>query len=874
MSRVVDLLANLSSQDAQVRRSAEDVIYKARDANIGTFLMELIYVVRDESIGAGPRQQALILLKNTVAFQARDEDNKRTLEARWASVSADLKQTIRTELLSTLGSSVRPVRHIAALVVANLARIELPAKQWVDLVESLYTACQTEKFQEAAITTLGYVCEESLNCGALEAYLQSHSARILEAVITGMQKQDTEISYQATNALCGSISFIHKNMEVADQRDFIMKSIFQNCMGKESRIINKALECLTRVAYEYYSIIGPYMDVMLNVTLQAIQSGDEQQALQGLMFWSTVCEVEVDLEDAGEGAQNQKYAQATAQRVLPYCLNALIEQDEDREDDEWDICAAGGVCLQAYAQALKGTILQHVVQFITSNINDADWRKKDAAITAFGGILDGPASADIGNILMQAYPALLNFTEQTHHKRVRESSIWCLGRVANFHPEIIVNTFFDQTIEIAARRMQEGGRIGNKACTVIHNLCCELSERAIDAAQASNPFSKYFDALIQVLLVCIDTKNNDEHGLSMAAQETLSSLITCAASDVLPKVHHLIPELLMRVKDNIELYSRQNIDDATRDGAIRMLALLCGTIQNICSKLSRELRPEEAQNIASALFSILSLPGALMHEPFLAIGPLATAMKASFVPYLNETARHLTAALKCIHEDVIIRHSMSTVSDLCFALENSLSTEFCDTMMAAMLEFMQNAEAPMNTKILALTSMGDIALQIGARFEKYFAAVFPVIESAGAYVKTVDSDNLDMLDLREDLVQGVCECFTGFIQGYSHERDILAPYVMHMTEFIGYFGSIEGIGEQPRDLCVQVLGDILNVFKDYYRGDLLRAIHTFINDPRIGEIIRKAKHCSTESYRNSAQWTQEQIVLFLKSYMSNMGGHH
>ena len=872
MSRVVDLLANLSNPDAQVRRSAEEVIYKARDDNIGTFLMELIYVVRDESMGPAPRQQALILLKNSVAFPARDDENKRMLEARWASVSAELKQTIRSELLTTLGSAVRPVRHIAALVVANLARIELPAKQWTDLVDSLYEACKTAKFEEAAITTLGYVCEESLASSGLEDYLQSYSAKILESVINGMQKQDAEICYQATNALCGSISFIHRNMEVNEQRDFILSSIFTNCVGKESRIIVKGLECLTRIAYEYYAIIGSYIDVMLDVTLRAIQSGDEQQALQGFTFWSTVCEVEVDLNDNGESAQNHKFAQATVKRVLPFCLNALTQQEDDRNDDDWDICAAGGVCLQAYAQALEGTILPEAVQFIMANINDPDWRKQDAAITAFGGILDGPTSADVGSILVQAFAGLLSFTDPSHHKVVRESSVWCISRVANFHADVIVEHFFDRTIQVAAQRMQEGGKISNRACHVIHNLCYELNERTANEVQQTNPFSKYFDALIQVLLQCIDNKNSDEHGVSMAAQETLSSLLMCAANDVLPKVHHLIPELLMRIKDNIELASKPHIDDVTRDSAMHMLAVLSGSLQNICSKLANELTPDEARMIANVIFTILSMPNGLMQDTLQVIGPLSSAMKGAFVPYLNDVARHLLEALKWVHEDALISIAISTVSDLCFAVE--LTEDFSDAIVAALFQLIQNEETALRSKFQAISSMGDIALCVSSRFLKYVPSVFPLIEHTASTLKDVDPKDIDGVELRDELVEAVCDAFTGFIQAHADNNQAIAPYVSRMTAFVGLFSTSAGLSDRARGLCIQVLGDIVNMFRFCQHYDaVLRDLNAFINDQRIGDIVRQAKQSNSESCRRAAQWAQEQTVLFLQNYVKIMGGH-
>ncbi|KNH06325.1 importin beta-1 subunit [Perkinsela sp. CCAP 1560/4] len=878
MSRVVDLLVNLGSQDAHVRRGAEEVINKARDENIGTFLMELIYVVRDESIGSAPRQQALILLKNTVAFDAKEDENKRLLKARWSSVGPEMKMTIRRELLNTLGSVDRSVRHIAALVISNLARLELPVNQWPDLLNGLYGACQIEKFQEAAIITLGYICEESATCAPLEMYLQEHCSKILECVISGMQKSDPEICYQATQALYGSISFIHPNMKIDDQRDYILKSVFNNCMHRERRICVKALECITRIAFEYYSILGSYMHILLELTVQAIKSEDEDQRVQGFMFWTSICEVEIELQMEGQSDDIQRFAGQSAARVIPLCLNALLSQEEDRAEDEWDTFAAGGVCLQSYAQAMQGEVIQHVVSFITTNINEADWRKKDAAISAFGAIIEGPSADHLGNIIMQAFPALLNFTTSQHHKSVRLSSVWCISQIANFHASLILNSFLHQTIHTAACLLQEGSVIGSKACAIIHNLCqeCVDSQNPDDGVQATNVMSKYFDSLVRVILVAIDDRNNDEHNLSGAAQETLNSLLSCAAKDVYPSIHGLIPESLLRIKANVDIVAGAAADGQAVQRAHLMLGLMCGTIQNISQKLGDELTPDEGNSLMNALFSVVRSHGGLLQgEPILAMGAVASALKGSFVQYLPEGSRYLFESLKVLNDEHLFKRTLGMASDLCFSLNDALPAEFCDTLIFTLLGVMQNEELPQISKVHTLSCLGDVAFIIGARFEKYIAPVMNAIETAAASVKDVSPENYEMLDFRDGLVEASCEVFTGIIQGLVEHHDRLIPHVSRIAAFIGEFGTKEGMPEKCTEQCVVVLGDTLAVFKSARRLDtVLHELKAFIHDQRMTAMIQRAKHSDNESLRSFAQWTQEQMVEFLKNYMNLTGTGH
>ena len=49
-----------------------------------------------------------------------------------------------------------------AYAVANIARIEVPRKEWLDLIPNLCDNCGQENldYKNAALETLGFICEE------------------------------------------------------------------------------------------------------------------------------------------------------------------------------------------------------------------------------------------------------------------------------------------------------------------------------------------------------------------------------------------------------------------------------------------------------------------------------------------------------------------------------------------------------------------------------------------------------------------------------------------------------------------------------------------------------------------------------------------
>ena len=68
-----------------------------------------------------------------------------------------------------------------------------------------------------------------------------------------------------------------------------------------------------------------------------------------------------------------------------------------------------------------------VVPFITQHITNRDWRYKDAAVMAFGSILEGPTVMSLRTIVDQGLPTLIGLL-QDPSVVVRDTTAWAIGR--------------------------------------------------------------------------------------------------------------------------------------------------------------------------------------------------------------------------------------------------------------------------------------------------------------------------------------------------------------------------------------------------------------------------------------------------------------
>lgn len=87
---------------------------------------------------------------------------------RWVNeVDEQSRALVKSAALSALGSPVTYARRGAAVVISNIASIELPRGYWGDLIMNLVhlvtkqVTSEQDLFQkEASLETIGYICEE------------------------------------------------------------------------------------------------------------------------------------------------------------------------------------------------------------------------------------------------------------------------------------------------------------------------------------------------------------------------------------------------------------------------------------------------------------------------------------------------------------------------------------------------------------------------------------------------------------------------------------------------------------------------------------------------------------------------------------------
>lgn len=197
--------------------------------------------------------------------------------------------------------------HTAAMVIPKIAIIELPRREWTDLIPSLLQNMGTgggrASIKQCTLEALGYVCEEvgstAFNDASESLLSQEQVNNILTAVVSGMTKDETDntVRLAATTALFNALEFAHNNFDNETERNYLMQVICEGTVCSDSRVRVAAFECLVKIASDYYEVLPAYMTELFKLTVRAIQHDEEDVAKLAIEFWSTLCDEEIDIQE-------------------------------------------------------------------------------------------------------------------------------------------------------------------------------------------------------------------------------------------------------------------------------------------------------------------------------------------------------------------------------------------------------------------------------------------------------------------------------------------------------------------------------------------------------------------------------------------------
>ena len=793
---VTQILLNAQSIDGNVRKHAEDSIKQFQEQNLPSFLLSLSGELANDDKPVESRKLAGLILKN--ALDAKEQHRKFELVQSWVTLDSAVKAQIKTCLLQTLSSAVSDARSTASQVIAKIAGIELPQKQWPELIVSLLSNIhqQAANVRQATLETLGYLCEE-VSPNVVD---QDQVNKILTAVVQGMNASEgnNDVRLAATRALYNALGFAQANFSNDMERDYIMRVVCEATLSPEVKIRQAAFECLVSISSTYYEKLAHYIQDIFNITAKAVREDEEPVALQAIEFWSSICDEEIDiLEDYGGDFTGDSaipcfyFIKQALPALVPLLLETLLKQEEDQDQDEgaWNIAMAGGTCLGLVARTVGDDIVPLVMPFIEENITKPEWRQREAATYAFGSILEGPSPDKLTPIVNVALTFMLTALTKDPNNHVKDTTAWTLGRIFEFlhgstiDSPIITQANCQQIITVLLQSMKDVPNVAEKACGALYFLAQGFEEEG-----PSSTLTPFFQEIVQALLTVTHREDASESRLRTAAYETLNEVVRCSTDETASMVLHLVPIIMMELHKTLE---GQKLSSDEREKQSELQGLLCGCLQVIIQKLgsseqTKYLFMQYADQIMELYLRVFACRSATVHEEaMLAIGALAYATGPDFAKYMPEFYKYLEMGLQNFEEYQVCAVTVGVVGDICRALEDQI-LPYCDGIMTQLLKNLSSNQLHRSVKPPIFSCFGDIALAIGENFEKYLLYAMPMLQSAAELSAHTSGADDDLVDYTNSLRNGILEAYSGIFQGFknSPKTQLLIPFALHILQFL------------------------------------------------------------------------------------------
>ncbi|KFY44295.1 hypothetical protein V494_01556 [Pseudogymnoascus sp. VKM F-4513 (FW-928)] len=854
------VLEGTLSADANIRGNAEQQLTQAADANFSAYVTTLVTQLASEAAAKPIRVAAGLALKN--AFSAREYARLREVQEKWLQqVDADTKKGVKDITLQTLSSENAQAGQAAAQVIASIAAIELPREQWSELMPTLVRNVGegADHLKQSSLTTIGFICESEDQ--ELRDSLVQHSNAILTAVVQGARKEETndEVRLAAISALGDSLEFVKENFKNEGERNYIMQVVCEATQASDSRIQEGAFGCLNRIMSLYYETMRFYMEkALFGLTIMGMKSEDEDVAKLAVEFWSTVCEEEIAIEDdnaqvdsADQMRPYYNFSRVATNEVVPVLLTLLTKQDEDAADEEYNISRAAYQCLQLYAQSVGGLVIPPVLSFVEGNLRQEDWHHRDAAVSAFGAIMEGPDEKVLDPIVKQALPVLIDMMADKV-LQVQDSAAYALGRICEACSESI-----DPALHLPAlisslfTGLANNPKMAASCCWALMNLAERFSG---DIGCQENPLSPHFNESVSRLLQVTERPDADNQ-LRTAAYEVLNTFVMNAAQDSLPTVASLSDVILKRLEGTIPLQA-QVVSVEDRITLEEMQTSLCSVLLAIVQRLEKEIAPQ-SDRIMHVLLQILNTVGPKSSVPdavFATVGSLANALEESFAPYMEAFAPFLYNALTNQEEPALCSMAIGLVSDVTRSMGPQCEP-YCDTFMNYLLNNLRSTALANQFKPAILQCFGDIAGAIGGSFEKYLSVVAQVLQQA-ATVQASPDGSYEMYDYVMSLREGIMDAWGGIIGAMksSEQSALLSPYVESIFQLLNGVYIDQNRSEGLMRSAMGVIGDLAESFPNgefsqFYRADWLTSM------------IRETRSNREFQSRtiDTARWAREQV---------------
>lgn len=462
--------------------------------------------------------------------------------------------------------------------------------------------------------------------------------------------------------------------------------------------------------------------------------------------------------------ESRNFARLALGEILPVLLDLLTQQDENDDEDDWTRSMAAAACLELLARNIGDEIVQPVVPYVEAGIRRNEWQHREAAVMAFGSILDGPEPNTLSPLVNQALGALINMLQSDPSMPVRDTVAWTLSKITEVMLDNVeLGMHIQNLVSALVAALQGPPRVANSCCSALGNLAALQPENSPPPEESpSSTMSPFYPGVLAALMPLSEKPTNESNSRS-AAYSTISTLVSCSAKDTLPLVQEVVITMLARQEALMGLQNqlvgtddRQNWNDIQ----ISICAVLTAAIHRSPDKML-----PFADRIMTNLLGLISSSGkhsSVLEDAFFTIGALASALEAGFVKYMDAFAPFLLSALASYEDWQVAQAAVYVTSDAARAINEAIMP-YAERIMVALVDLLRSPVVNRAVKPNVITTIGEVALALGSGFVPYLDTTMQILSQAGS--TAAGANDYAMIEFVWTMREAIVDAFIGIMNG-------------------------------------------------------------------------------------------------------------
>ncbi|CAG8438463.1 984_t:CDS:10 [Funneliformis caledonium] len=522
----------------------------------------------------------------------------------WSKIDLNTQAAIKNQLLEViLREPHELVRHATARVISSVAKIEIPAGAWNDLLQFLYQCCQSP---DAGHREVGIFVLYTLFEVIIEAF-QDNLRQLFELFGAALNDPESKVVRVTTLQALGKVAEIieaDNKEEIQLFRDLIpsMVNVIQQCLeAGDSDSAIKGFELFDGLLLLEIPLLSNHLQQLIEFVLIVSRNNkyDDSVRVMSLQFLIWV------INYKKSKVQRLKLVGPIIQQLMPIG----VEDDPDDQDDESPSRMAFRVINTLSTKLPPQQVFPVVMENVVTYVQNHDPKFRKAGMMAFAVLIEG-CSDYMRPKFNELLPLVCNGLRDPE-TIVRRGACIALGCLAEeLDQEIAANhaTLLPLLFDLM-----------NDPNTEIPKQACNALDAILEGLD--NEILLYLPTLMERLLLLLDNGPNEVKATVTAA---IGSAAHAAGSEFSKYFPVVISRLLMLMTLN------KNNEDVLLRG------IATDTVGSVAEAVGKELIQPHVNDIMRLAIEGTSLDNARLREcSYCLFAVMARVFKEEFSVYLG-----------------------------------------------------------------------------------------------------------------------------------------------------------------------------------------------------------------------------------------------